>query len=160
MIDSYFITANLFGVIYMANAFQMPWVDMIKPEIVNIGDGIIELAQTPDDLHKNHNGDMHAAVLFTMLEMAGLGVVTLFLGDAIKDSFVVLKDLHIFYDERAQGRIIFKGELSEEQKIDLKTSAENNTPIEQEITAVALDENGLQVSHATMTAIIKPKKES
>jgi hypothetical protein len=101
---------------------------------------------------------MHAAVLFSVLEMAGMGVITMFLGDAIKDSFVVLKDLHIFYDARAQGKIFFKGELTAEQQKRLKDAADNGQPIEEVITATAYDEAGSQVAHATMTGVIKTKR--
>ena len=52
---------------------------------------------------------MHAAVLFFVLEMAAM---TLLLGDKIKNSLVVLKDMHIHYDARAQGKITFKAKLS------------------------------------------------
>ena len=142
----------------MANAFQMPWVEMIKPEVVDLGDGKIVLAQTPQDLHKNHNGDVHAAVLFSVLEMAGMGVLTLFLGDDAAKAFVVLKDLHIFYDARAQGRISFSAELSEAQKIKLKQAFAQGQSIAEPIDAYAHDANGQQVAHANMTAVIRRKK--
>jgi len=141
----------------MSNAFQMPWVEMIKPELVDLGDGKIVLAQTPEDLHKNHNGDMHAAVIFSVLEMAGMGVITLFLGDDAAKAFVVLKDLHIFYDARAQGRITFTAELTAEQKTKLHNAFDNGEAIEEVISAYAHDSEGKQVSHATMTGVIRPK---
>ncbi len=142
----------------MANAFQMPWVEMIKPELVELGDGKIVLAQTPEDLHKNHNGDMHAAVMFSVLEMAGMGVITLFLGDDAAKAFVVLKDLHIFYDARAQGRITFTAELSDKQKEKLRNAFDNGEAIEEPIMAYAHDADGNQISHASMTGVIRPKK--
>ena len=120
-------------------------------------DGKIVLAQTPEDLHKNHNGDMHAAVMFSVLEMAGMGVLTLFLGDQASKAFVVLKDLHIFYDARAQGRITFTAELTEEQKIKLHQAFDQGEAIEELLTAYAHDEQGKQVSHATMTGVIRSK---
>ena len=142
----------------MANAFDMPWVGMIKPDVETMDTGELVLSQTPEDLHKNHNGDMHAAVVFTMMEMAGMGVITLLLGDAIKDSLVVLKDLHIHYTARAQGKIYFKAQLSEEQQQKLSQAAEKGESIEEVIEAFAYDENDLQVAKATLTGVIKPKR--
>ena len=142
----------------MANAFQMPWVEMIKPEIVDLGDGKIVLAQTPQDLHKNHNGDVHAAVLFSVLEMAGMGVLTLFLGDDAAKAFVVLKDLHIFYDARAQGRITFSAELDDRQKHNVRSAFAAGEAIEEELIAYAHDADGKQVAHATMTGVVRPKQ--
>ncbi len=136
----------------------MPWIGLIKPQVEEMGDGLLVLSQTPEDLHKNHNGDMHAAVVFSMLEMAGMGVITLLLGDAIKTSFVVLKDLHVHYDARAQGKIQFRASLTEEQQARLKAAADAGEAIEEKVEAIALDEAGVQVAHATVNGVIKPKK--
>ncbi|NRB40645.1 MAG: YiiD C-terminal domain-containing protein [Pseudomonadales bacterium] len=141
----------------MANAFEMPWVDLIKPNMEEIKPAQLVLSQTPEDLHKNHNGDMHAAVIFSMLEMAGMGVITLFLGDAIKDSLVVLKDMHIHYDARAQGKIFFKASLDEGLQEKLKRAIDKGDNIEEQVYAVAYDENNRQVAHASMSAVIKSK---
>ncbi|CAA0116280.1 Uncharacterised protein [BD1-7 clade bacterium] len=138
--------------------FNMPWIDLIKPHVEEMGDGVLLLSQTPEDLHKNHNGDMHAAVVFSMLEMAGMGVITLYLGDDAKNAFVVLKDLHVHYDARAQGKITFKSELSDEQKTRLKAAAQVGESIEELVTATAFDEQGVQVAHATVNGVIKPKR--
>lgn len=140
--------------------FEMPWIQMIKPNVEDLAAGKLVLSQSPEALHLNHNGDMHAAVVFSMLEMAGMGVLTLLLGDSIKDSFVVLKDMHTFFEARAQGKIFFKAELSEQQQAMFINAVQQGVAIEEEISAVAYDESGKQVASAKVNGVIKPKQKN
>ena len=57
---------------------------------------------------------MHAAVMFSVLEMAGMGVITLFLGDA--KAFIGFKRSAYLLRCSRSGRITFTAELTDEQK--------------------------------------------
>jgi acyl-coenzyme A thioesterase PaaI-like protein len=75
----------------MSNQFEMPWVTMLAPEFVSMSEGSLTLALSPTEMHMNHNNDINAGPLFSLTEMAGMGVVVGVLGQRIKDAFVVCK---------------------------------------------------------------------
>lgn len=141
----------------MTVGMDMPWTKLIAPELVSIADGSLCLKQTPKDLHLNHNGDMHAAVLFSMVEMAGMGVVVILLGDLASSSFVVVKNVNINFIARAQGEISFIANLSDEQQQQILSNAEAGDKVEQVVWVEAKDDSGNTVSTASVTAVICPQ---
>ena len=143
----------------MTVGIDMPWTKMIKPELVDLKDGSISLKQTPEELHTNHNGDMHAGVIFTMSEMAGMGVVVMLLGDLANSSFVVVKNVNIDFTARAQGVITFTASISEAVQNKILSTAKSGKKVEEVVTVEAKDRDGNIVSTSTVTAVISPKRD-
>ena len=143
----------------MTVGIDMPWTKMIKPELVDLKDGSISLKQTPEALHTNHNGDMHAGVIFTMSEMAGMGVVVMLLGDLANSSFVVVKNVNIDFTARAQGVITFTASISEAVQNKILSTAKSGKKVEEVVTVEAKDKDGNIVSTSTVTAVISPKRD-
>lgn len=142
----------------MTVGIDLPWTKMIAPELLEIGEGTLALKQTPEELHLNHNGDMHAGVLFSMSEMAGMGVVVLFLGELAADSLIVVKNVNIDFIARAQGAIIFTGIMPKAQQARTLEKAKAGEKVEELILVEAKDAEGTLVSKSTVTAVISPKR--
>lgn len=142
----------------MTVGIDMLWTKMIKPELVDITPGSISLKQCPEELHLNHNGDMHAGVIFSMTEMAGMGVVVLLLGELANSSFVVVKNVNIDFIARAQGPITFSASIADDNQKSIIDRAKAEEKIEECVLVEAKDENGRLVSKSTLTAIISPHK--
>lgn len=134
------------------------WTKMINPQLIDLKDGELTLKQSPGEAHLNHNGDMNAGVLFSMSEMAGMGVVVLLLGDLAKDSFVVVKNVNIDFIARAQGDITFIGLLTKEQQERTLENAKSGNKVEELVVVEAKDSEGKLVSKSVVTAVISPKR--
>ena len=141
----------------MTVGIDLPWTKMINPELMDLSAGTLSLKQSPQPLHLNHNGDMHAGVLFSMSEMAGMGVVVLLLGDLANTSLVVVKNVSIDFTARAHGPITFTAAVSPEQQKALLAKAEAGEKIEEPVWVEAHDEHGKRVCSSTVTAVISPR---
>lgn len=141
----------------MTVGIDMPWTKMIKPELADLGQGSLTLKQTPEELHLNHNGDMHAGVIFSMSEMAGMGVVVMLLGELADSAFVVVKNVNIDFKARAQGVISFTGTMTVEQQARTLNKAKAGEKVEEQVEVVAADSEGNIVSTSIVTAVISPK---
>jgi len=142
----------------MAVGKDLPWTTMMKPELVDLKDGSISLKQTPEEIHLNMNGDMNAGVLFSMSEMAGMGVVVMLLGELASSSFIASKNVNIDFLARAQGEIVFTGSMSEEQQKRTLQNAKAGNKVEEVIQVEAKDKAGNVVSKSNVTAVVKPKR--
>ena len=142
----------------MAVGKELPWTTMMNPELVDLKDGSLSLKQTPKEIHLNMNGDMNASVLFSMSEMAGMGVIVMLLGELASSAFIAAKSVNIDFLARAQGEIVFTGTMTEEQQKRTLESAKEGNRIEETISVEAKDRDGKLVSKSTVTAVIKPKK--
>ncbi len=142
----------------MTVGIDVPWTKMINPELVDLKEGYISLKQTPEEIHLNHNGDMNAGVLFSMSEMAGMGVVVMLLGELAKSALVVVKNVNIDFTARAQGEIIFTSAMPEEQQKRTLENAKAGNKVEEIVEVEAKDKNGNVVSRSRVTAVISTKK--
>ena len=95
---------------------ELPWTKMINPELYDIKEGALSLKQTPGDMHLDQNRDMNTGVLFTMSEMAGMGVVDMLIGELAGSSFIASNNVNIDFLARAKVAIVFTGTMSEEQQ--------------------------------------------
>lgn len=141
----------------MTVGIDVPWTKMINPELVDLAAGSISLKQSPEEIHLNHNGDMNAGVIFSMSEMAGMGVVVMLLGDMAKSAFVVVKNVNIDFLARAQGPIVFTGTISNEQQQRILDIAKAGEKVEEIVEVVATDSDDNPVSRSKVTAVIAPK---
>ncbi len=96
-------------------AFDFPWVRMINPQPDEVSPGKLILACDPTEIHLNHNQDINAGALFSLAEMAGMGVVVTSLGDRANDTYVVIKRGVIDFKSRARGRVRACASLADSQ---------------------------------------------
>lgn len=141
----------------MTVGVDLPWTKMINPQLVDLKAGLIALKQRPGELHLNHNGDMHAGVIFSMAEMTGMGVVVMQLGSKAEAAFVAVKSVNIEFLKRAQGDITFKSTLTDEQQMSMLKKLEAQESIEEVVHVEALDGESRKVASAQVVAVIKPK---
>lgn len=133
---------------------DVPWTKMIKPELTHFDQGKLVLGQTPEDIHKNHLNDMHAGVIFTMVEMAGMGVVVMTLGEAANTAFVVVKNVSIDFIARVSGTAQFHAQLTPAQQEAIQ-ALKPQEKFESVVKVEAFDETENLVCQADVTAFIR-----
>ena len=138
--------------------FDFPWVRMIKPHPDEISPGKLVLGCDPRDIHLNHNQDINAGVLFSLAEMAGMGVVVTSLGEQANKAYVVVRRGVIDFKARARGRIRATALLTESQPRRVQSAASKGTGIEEVVLVEILDESDRVVAQCEMTAVIRPVK--
>lgn len=119
------------------------------------------VAMTPGADHLNHNGDLHAAVLFGLAETAAMGAAVSAVGDRMGESFIVARDGRITYRARAkgqQGPFRAAGELGTELVERLRAAVAATEPIEVEVPVALSDAAGTTVAEAAFTAVIRPRR--
>jgi acyl-coenzyme A thioesterase PaaI-like protein len=142
----------------MSNQFEMPWVKMLSPEFVSMSEGELTLALCPTETHMNHNGDINAGPLFSLSEMAGMGVVVGMLGKRVKDAFVVCKNVSIDFVARAQGKISFVATITPEQVRTIFQAVESGNGINEIVRVVGKNEEGKICTQAQVVCVIKPAR--
>lgn len=142
----------------MSNQFEMPWVKMLAPEFVSMTEGNLTIALSPTNMHMNHNNDINAGPLFSLTEMAGMGVVVSLLGQRIKDSFAVCKSVSIDFVARAQGRISFNATITPEQVSSIFQALDSGTGINEVVAVVGTNEQGKVCTKAQVVCVIKPAR--
>ncbi len=140
--------------------FDFPWVRMINPHPDEISPGKLVLGCEPRDIHLNHNQDINAGVLFSLAEMAGMGVVVTSLGEQASNAYVVIKRGVIDFKARARGRVRATALLTEAQLSRVQSTASGGEGIEEVVLVEILDENDRAVAQCEMTAIIRPVRTS
>lgn len=142
----------------MSDQFEMPWVRMLAPEFVTMSEGGLTLALCTTEMHMNHNGDINAGPLFSLSEMAGMGVVVGLLGKRIKGAFVVCKNVSIDFVARAQGRITFTASITPEQMRTIFQAVESGNGINEVVGVVGTNEEGKVCTKAQVVCVIKPAR--
>lgn len=141
----------------MTLGIDVPWTKMINPQLTDVNNGYLVLSQTPEEIHLNHNGDMHAGVIFSMLEMAGMGVVVMLLGELANQALVVVKKMDIDFIARAQGSIRFEASIEPEMQKRILQNAKQGKKIEESVKVQAFNSAGECVAKAELVAVIAPK---
>ncbi len=131
---------------------------MINPQPEEMSRGTLTLACEPTEIHLNHNQDVNAGVLFSLAEMAGMGVVVTSLDADANDSYVVIKRCEIDFIAPAKGRVRATAHLSEAQLERIESARVNRTGIEEAVSVEILNSHDRVVSKCEMTAVIRPKK--
>ena len=143
----------------MQSTFDFPWVRLINPQPEEVAEGRLVLAHEPEALHLNHNGDINAAVLFSLAEMAGMGVVVTTLGEQASQAYVVIKRGVIDFRGRARGRIRAAAHLSAEQLERVRAAAGKGVGIEEVVGVEIRDATDRVVATSTVTAVIRPRRQ-
>ncbi|WP_024802050.1 PaaI family thioesterase [Nocardia sp. BMG51109] len=119
------------------------------------------VAMEPKPEHLNHNGDVHAAILFGLAETAAMGASISGIVDLMGETFIVARDGRIEYLARAKGEagpFRATAELSAETIERTRADIAARTPIELAVPVDIADSTGKSVAAASFTAVIRPRR--
>lgn len=123
------------------------------------GRTVVSVAPRPE--HLNHNGDLHAAMLFGLAETAAMGTSISGIVDLMGESFVVARDGRIEYRARAKGEagpIRATSDLSAETLAKVRADIAARVAVELEVPVSIADSTGKEVATAAFTAVIRPRR--
>ncbi|MET9491862.1 DUF4442 domain-containing protein [Nocardia sp. NPDC006630] len=124
------------------------------------GRNVVRMAAEPQ--HFNHNGDVHAALLFGLAETAAMGASISGIVDLLGDTFIVARDGRIEYLARAKGAaspFLATAELTAEVIEQTRANIQSRTEIELEVPVSITDSTGKAVAKAAFTAVIRPRRK-
>ncbi|MGK8520706.1 PaaI family thioesterase [Nocardia asteroides] len=111
--------------------------------------------------HLNHNGDLHAAVLFGMAETAAMGASVSGIVDLMGDTFIVAKNGRIEYKARAKGDagpFRATSTFTTETLAKMRADIEARVPLELDVPVDITDDTGKAVATALFTAVLRPRR--
>jgi acyl-CoA thioesterase len=123
------------------------------------GRNVVQMA--PKAEHLNHNGDLHAAILFGLAETAAMGASISGIVDLMGDTFIVARDGRIEYLARAKGEagpIRATSELTAELLEQVRADIQARKPVELAVPVDITDNTGKSVAAASFTAVIRPRR--
>jgi acyl-CoA thioesterase len=123
------------------------------------GRNVVQMA--PKAEHLNHNGDLHAAILFGLAETAAMGASISGIVDLMGDTFIVARDGRIEYLARAKGEagpIRATSELTAELLEQVRADIQARKPVELAVPVDITDNPGKSVAAASFTAVIRPRR--
>lgn len=146
----------------MAGFKKLGFIQFTGIESVEYGPGrsVVAMAARPE--HFNHNGDIHAALLFGLAETAAMGASISGIVDLLGDTFIVARDGRIEYLARAKGQegpFTGTAELTPETIAETRANIEARTEIELEVPVIIADVTGKPVARAAFTAVIRPRRK-
>lgn len=149
------------GELVMAGFQKLGFIQYAGIEGVEFDAGRNVVRMAPRDEHLNHNGDLHAAVLFGLAETAAMGASISGIVDLMGDTFIVARDGRIEYRARAKGDAgpyLATSEVSGEILRQVRADIATKTAVELEVPVNITDNSGKSVAAAAFTAVIRPKR--
>ncbi|NNH75015.1 DUF4442 domain-containing protein [Nocardia uniformis] len=132
----------------------------IESEDYASGRSVVTMAARPE--HLNHNGDVHAALLFGLAETASMGAAVSGIVDLMGDTFIVARDGRIEYLARAKGDLgpfFATSELPDGAVELMRSNIESRIENELAVPVTITDSTGKAVATATFTAVIRPRRK-
>ncbi|WP_431956353.1 PaaI family thioesterase [Nocardia lijiangensis] len=123
------------------------------------GRNVVSIAPRPE--HLNHNGDLHAAVLFGLAETAAMGAAVSGIVDLMGETFIVARNGRIEYLARAKGTagpFLATSEFGADTLERLRADIAGHVAVELEVPVQIADESGTPVAAAAFTAVIRPRR--
>ncbi|AYF73615.1 DUF4442 domain-containing protein [Nocardia yunnanensis] len=150
------------GEMVMAGFQKLGFIQFAGIEGVDYAPGrnVVRMAARPE--HFNHNGDIHAALLFGLAETAAMGASISGITDLLGDTFIVARDGRIQYLARAKGEagpFSATAELTPETLAETRANIAARTEIELEVPVTITDVTGKPVASAAFTAVIRPRRK-
>jgi acyl-CoA thioesterase len=124
------------------------------------GRNVVRMAARPE--HFNHNGDVHAALLFGLAETAAMGASISGIVDLLGETFIVARNGRIEYLARAKGEagpFTATSELTAETLAETRANIQARKEIELEVPVAITDDTGKAVAAAAFTAVIRPRRK-
>lgn len=150
------------GEMVMAGFRKLGFIQFTGIESVDYAPGrsVVSMAAGPE--HFNHNGDIHAALLFGLAETAAMGASISGIVDLLGDTYIVARNGRIEYLARAKGEagpFSATSELTPEAIATTRANIESRTEIELEVPVTITDVTGKPVVSAAFTAVIRPRRK-
>ncbi|MFE6860501.1 PaaI family thioesterase [Nocardia sp. NPDC057668] len=150
------------GDLVMAGFKKLGFIQFTGIDAVDfaVGRNVVSMAPKPE--HLNHNGDIHAALLFGMAETAAMGASISGIVDLMGDTFIVARDGKIEYLARAKGEagpFLATSELSPETVAQTRADIAAGVEIELVVPVTITDTTGKAVASAAFTAVIRPRRK-
>ncbi|MFC8532207.1 PaaI family thioesterase [Nocardia sp. NPDC057227] len=149
------------GDLVMTGFRKLGFIRYAGIEGVEFAEGRNAVAMTPGPEHLNHNGDVHAAVLFGLAETAAMGAAVSGIAAHMADSFVVARDGRIEYLARAKGAagpFLATAELPDATLRTVRTEAAARRPVEFTVPVRITGGDETAVAAASFTAVIRPRR--
>ncbi|MFQ6329728.1 PaaI family thioesterase [Nocardia sp. CWNU-33] len=150
------------GELVMAGFQKLGFIQYAGIEGVEFGPGRNVVSIAPHSEHFNHNGDLHAAVLFGLAETAAMGASISGIVDLMGETFIVARDGRIEYLARAKGAagpFLATSEVSADTLAKVRADIAARVAIELEVPVSIADGTGKVVATAAFTAVIRPKRQ-
>ncbi|MEV0709862.1 PaaI family thioesterase [Nocardia aurea] len=151
------------GEMVMAGFGKLGFIQYTGISGVDFAPGRTVMSIAPRREHLNHNGDLHAAVLFGLAETAAMGAAVSGIVDLMGATFIVARDGRISYIARAggdSGPFLAASELSAETLEQVRADIAARKPIELEVPVSITDCAEKLVATAYFTAVIRPRRAS
>jgi acyl-coenzyme A thioesterase PaaI-like protein len=139
---------------------QMGFLEFLGIEVKGGGVGFSVIGLDPKPAHLNHNGDVNAAVLFGIAEVAGAGAVVGAMLDLVADKYVVVKKATIEYVGRARGYVTATGRIDPETFADAKQSVIAGEAVDVEAPVEITDAAQTAVCRCTFLVTIRPRRSA
>ncbi|ASF13433.2 hypothetical protein NBRGN_113_01570 [Nocardia brasiliensis NBRC 14402] len=150
------------GELVMAGFQKLGFIQFTGIEGVEFDAGRNVVRMTPREEHLNHNGDLHAAVLFGLAETAAMGASVSGIVDLMGETFIVARDGRIEYRARAKGDagpFLATSEVSGDTLQRVRADIAAKVAIELEVPVNITDTSGTSVATAAFTAVIRPRRQ-
>lgn len=150
------------GDLVMSGFKKLGFIQFTGIEAVDFASGRNLVSMAPKPEHLNHNGDIHAALLFGLAETAAMGASISGIVDLMGETFIVARDGKIEYLARAKGEagpFLATSELSAETIAKTRADIEARVEIELAVPVSITDATGKAVAAASFTAVIRPRRK-
>ncbi|MEV4126494.1 DUF4442 domain-containing protein [Nocardia sp. NPDC049707] len=149
------------GDLVMAGFQKLGFVQFAGIEGVEFSAGrnVVTIAPKPE--HLNHNGDLHAAVLFGLAETAAMGASISGIVDLMGETFIVARDGRIEYLARARGEagpFLATSRLTAETVAQVRADIAARVDVELAVPVDITDSTGKSVAASAFTAVIRPRR--
>ncbi|MCX4097828.1 PaaI family thioesterase [Nocardia sp. alder85J] len=150
------------GELVLAGFRKLGFIRFAGIEGVEYLPGRSVFALEPKPEHLNHNGDLHAAILFGLAETAAMAASISGIVDLMGEAFIVARDGRIEYLARAKGTagpIRATSELTAAELDRARSAIESGESIELAVPVDITDNTGKSVAAASFTAVIRPRRK-
>ncbi|MEU1998899.1 DUF4442 domain-containing protein [Nocardia gamkensis] len=149
------------GDLVVAGFRKLGFIQYAEVEWEEFAAGRNVVSIVPRAQHLNHNGDLHAAVLFGMAETAAMGASVSGIVDLMGETFIVAKDGRIEYKARAKGDagpFRATSAFSAQTLAKMRADIEAKVPLELDVPVDITDSAGKTVAAAMFTAVLRPRR--
>ncbi len=156
------MTDAALGELVMAGFKKLGFIRFAGIESSEYRPGRNVVTMTPAPEHLNHNGDLHAAMLFGLAETAAMGASVSGIVDLMAETFIVARDGRIEYLARAKGSagpFAATSELTAAQVDRMRADIAARIPIEMALPVEITDGSGKPVARAEFTAVVRPRRQ-
>ncbi|MFC9896622.1 PaaI family thioesterase [Nocardia sp. NPDC127579] len=149
------------GELVMAGFQKLGFIQYAGIEGVEFAPGrnVVSIAPKPE--HLNHNGDLHAAVLFGLAETAAMGAAVSGIVDLMGETFIVARDGRIEYLARAKGDsgpFLATSEIQPDALAGIRAQIADRVDIELIVPVTITDGTGKAVATSAFTAVLRPRR--